>query len=152
MKRVVTGRGSDGRDTITHESAVDPVAGMPGSTNQTRLCWAMPMAVTLPADGSDPVAAGIMSMPAPGEARFVLVTFAPNSASPVHVTPTVDCVAVVAGELWLVMEDGSEALIVAGDAVVQNGTLHAWQNRSDQPCTIAATMIGATLPATNRAS
>lgn len=146
MKRVVTGRGSDGRDTIMCENGVEPAAGMPGSASQTRLCWATPDGIVLPGDGTDPVAAAVMSMPAPGEARFVFVTFAPNSASPMHLTPTMDCVAIVSGELWLVMEDGSEARLAAGDAVVQNGTRHAWENRSGQPCTIAATMIGAVLP------
>ncbi len=143
MRRIVTGQGNDGRDTIVIDDAVTPVAGMAGSTNQTRVYWASPVHLQLPADGGDSVADGAMSMPVPGETRFLFVTFAPNAATPVHATPTVDYVAVVAGELWLVMEDGSETRLVAGDAVVQNGTRHAWANRSAQPCTIAATLIGA---------
>lgn len=142
MKRVVTGKGADGADAIVSIGTVDPAPGMGGSS-QTRLCWTTPADLTLPVDGADPVAGVAMSMPAPGEARFVFVTFAPNSASPMHVTQTVDCAVVVDGELWLVMEDGSEAWLTVGDAVVQNGTRHAWVNRSDKPCTLAATMIGA---------
>lgn len=142
MKRVVTGIGADGRDAILQESEISPVAGLPGSTNQTRLCWASPDQISLPFGAADPVTQ-LMSMPGPGETRFIFVTFAPNSATPLHATPTLDYVAVVFGELWLVMEDGSECRIGVGDAVVQNGTRHIWENRSAEPCTIAATMIGA---------
>jgi len=141
VKRLVTGAGAGG-DTIVRRDVVQPITGMEGSSNQTRLCWATPDRVILPGDGTDPVATGLMSMPAPGEARFVFVTFAPHSATPMHATPTIDFVAVVSGELWLVMEDGSESCIGVGDAVVQNGTRHIWENRSAEPCTIAATMIG----------
>lgn len=143
MKRIVTGRGEDGRDTVLIDDAVTGIAGMKGSTNETRLCWATPTHLHLPGDGTDPVENGVMSMPAPGEARFLFVTFAPGTSTPVHATPTIDFIAAVAGELWLVMEDGSESRLIAGDAVIQNGTRHAWENRSGLPCTIAATMIGA---------
>lgn len=143
MKRVVTGVGADGRDTILWQDDVEPIAGMPGSSNETRLCWSSPARIALPSDGSDPVVERTMSMPNPGEARFLFLTFAPQSATPVHATPTLDYVTVVSGELWLVMEDGGECRLAAGDAVVQNGTRHAWENRSAVPCTIAATLIGA---------
>lgn len=143
MKRVVTGAAADGRDGILAEGAIEPAAGRPGSSNQTRLHWAVPERPVLPHDGYDPLAAALTPMPAPGEGRFMTVTFAPGSGAPMHATPTVDFVAVMAGELWLVMPDGSESRLSAGDTVVQNGTLHAWENRSDAPCTIAATMIGA---------
>jgi uncharacterized cupin superfamily protein len=39
---------------------------------------------------------------------------------------------VLAGEIWLVLDDGSETRLGAGDVVVQRGTDHAWENRSDR--------------------
>ena len=143
MKRIVTGKAADGRDTIIAEGTVDPIAGMRGSGNETRLCWATSDRSRLPHEGADPVDGGQMTMPAPGESRFVFVTFPPGSVTPMHATPTIDCVAVVVGEIWLVMESGSECRLEVGDSIIQTGTRHAWANRSLQPCTIAAFMMGA---------
>ena len=37
--------------------------------------------------------------------------------------------------------DDSEVLLKAGDIVVQRGTQHAWENRSDKPARMAFIMI-----------
>ena len=60
-----------------------------------------------------------------------------------HTTHTVDFDLVVSGEVWLELDDGAEVHLRAGDGVVQNGTRHAWRNRSDQPCVIAVALVGA---------
>ncbi|MGC5567808.1 cupin domain-containing protein [Streptomyces sp. FR-108] len=59
-----------------------------------------------------------------------------------HTTPTVDYVIVLEGELWLELDHGSETLLRKGDVVIQNGTPHAWHNRTSQPATIAAVSVG----------
>lgn len=59
-----------------------------------------------------------------------------------HATDTVDVVTLIAGELFLVLEEG-ETKLRPGDSVVQRGTKHAWSNRSDRPATIVATQIAA---------
>jgi hypothetical protein len=40
-----------------------------------------------------------------------------------------------------VLETG-EIHLKAGDVLVQNGTRHSWENRSDQPCTMIGVMVG----------
>jgi mannose-6-phosphate isomerase-like protein (cupin superfamily) len=47
-----------------------------------------------------------------------------------HRTRTLDYVVVIEGELVLILDD-SEAILKPGDVVVQRGTDHAWENRSD---------------------
>ena len=47
-----------------------------------------------------------------------------------HRTRTLDYVVVIAGELVLILDD-SEVTLRPGDVVVQRGTDHAWENRSD---------------------
>ncbi len=143
MNRIVTGLGADGRGTIVRSDELVPVVAIAGSKNETRLCWATSGPLTLPYDGVDSRAQGSAMFPGPEETRFLFVTFAANSKSAMHATPTIDYVVVIAGELWLIMEDGQECKLVAGDGVVQNGTVHAWDNRSAQPCTIGVTMLGA---------
>jgi mannose-6-phosphate isomerase-like protein (cupin superfamily) len=46
-----------------------------------------------------------------------------------HRTRTLDYVVVIEGELVLILDD-SEVILKPGDAVVQRGTDHAWENRS----------------------
>jgi|SRR4051812_13711781 len=57
-----------------------------------------------------------------------------------HRTDTVDLVTVVAGEVWLILDDG-EVLLEQGDTVVQRGTWHAWSNRSDDDCRLSTVTI-----------
>jgi uncharacterized cupin superfamily protein len=48
-----------------------------------------------------------------------------------HRTQTLDYVVVIEGELVLLLDD-SEVTLKQGDVVVQRGTNHAWENRSDK--------------------
>jgi hypothetical protein len=60
-----------------------------------------------------------------------------------HTTDTVDFDVVVSGEVYLELDDGAEILLKAGACVIQNGTRHAWHNRSSENCVIAVTLVGA---------
>jgi len=57
-----------------------------------------------------------------------------------HRTQTVDYGIVLAGELTLVMDRG-ETVVRAGDIVIQQGTNHAWANRSGKDCRVAFVLI-----------
>jgi quercetin dioxygenase-like cupin family protein len=60
-----------------------------------------------------------------------------------HTTDTVDFDVVISGEVYLELDDGAEVLLTAGDCVIQNGTRHAWHNRSSEKCVVAVTLVGA---------
>lgn len=62
-----------------------------------------------------------------------------------HRTDSIDYLVVVSGEMWMVMDEG-EVLLRPGSCVVQQGTSHAWVNRSGQPCVLAAILVGANTP------
>lgn len=57
-----------------------------------------------------------------------------------HKTKTVDYGIVLEGEIVLVL-DKSEATIQQGDIIIQNGTNHAWANRSGKICRMAFILI-----------
>jgi mannose-6-phosphate isomerase-like protein (cupin superfamily) len=61
----------------------------------------------------------------------------------VHTTDTLDYGFILEGELTLELDDGAETILKAGDFYVQNGTRHAWHNRSGAKAVVAAIMIGA---------
>ena len=60
-----------------------------------------------------------------------------------HTTDTIDFDVIVFGEVFLELDDGAEVLLKAGECVIQNGTRHAWHNRSGEKCVIAVTLLGA---------
>ena len=57
-----------------------------------------------------------------------------------HKTETVDYGIVLEGEMTLVLDRG-ETVIKAGDIIIQNGTNHAWANRSGKICRMAFVLI-----------
>jgi hypothetical protein len=69
-------------------------------------------------------------------------SFSEGDVPGMHTTETVDIVTILFGEIWAIVETG-ETLMKAGDSLVQRGTKHAWSNRSDAPCTIAALQVSA---------
>ena len=124
-------------------------------------------------DGPDdpPPGHGQAHFPPPGGLRFNIYTVPPQGAGPgaartaeaereleralpgrsrymetgqdgMHRTPTLDLICVLSGEVWLELDDG-EIHLRQGDCVVQNGTRHAWRNRSGAPCSMAVVLIGA---------
>ncbi len=60
-----------------------------------------------------------------------------------HKTPTIDYGVLLEGELWLELDNGEQRLVRAGDVVIQNGTRHAWRNKSEQPAKAIFFMLGA---------
>ncbi len=69
----------------------------------------------------------------------------------VHRTETVDYGIVLEGEIFLLLDD-SEVHLKAGDVVVQRGTDHAWENRSDRPARMAFVLVDGVFSQELRAS
>jgi mannose-6-phosphate isomerase-like protein (cupin superfamily) len=59
-----------------------------------------------------------------------------------HKTNSLDYLVVISGEMTMEMEHGS-TIIKQGDCIVQRGTNHAWVNKSDKSCLLAAILIDA---------
>jgi hypothetical protein len=68
--------------------------------------------------------------------------FEPNSPG-MHTTDTIDYGIVLSGEIWLELDDGVTEHLRPHDVVIQNGTRHAWRNRSDHEAVMAFVLIGA---------
>jgi hypothetical protein len=81
--------------------------------------------------------------------------YAPADGPRLHWHNTFDIQWVVAGELVIIMDDGTEETLRPGDAVVQHGTNHAWEVRSPEGAVVClfmlgASRVGASPPAENR--
>ena len=58
-----------------------------------------------------------------------------------HRTQSIDYGIVLEGEIWLVLDDGSQTRLGPGDVAIQRGTDHAWENRSDRPARIVFVLV-----------
>ncbi|SFA92454.1 Cupin domain-containing protein [Pseudomonas sp. NFIX10] len=164
IRRIVTGHNAQGRAIVVSDEScphVDVIMGI--ETCATTELWT----TQVPADNAvqgDPVTLPHRIAPPVGGAVFRVVEFPPDrewkdklqagqklldtgdknqSTNPMlHRTESVDFVMVLAGEIYSVLDEG-EVLMRAGDVMVQRGTNHAWENRSEQPCRVGFVLIDA---------
>jgi len=171
IRRVVTGHSPEGKAIFASDTMVEgtTVALAPG--NEIHRLWGADETATFPDDGSTPTFPAYF--PEVGGFRFGLFTVPPvteidltkidmESAAleieekwpgmadhmelenpGMHTTDTIDYEYVISGEVWLELDDGEEVCLKAGDTVVQNGTRHAWRNKTDHPCQMVVCLIGA---------
>ena len=171
IRRVVTGHDANGRANILFDDLapnVTELKGWPGAA-VTEL-WVTDEAPVNNAGAADRSLRPLRHDPTPAGTIFRVVELPPDrpeikidTASTfgelgsthmpksedsarhpsMHKTDSIDYLVVIAGEMWMVMEEG-EVLLRQGDCIVQRGTNHASVNRSDRPCLLAAILIPAT--------
>jgi hypothetical protein len=164
ITRIVTHNLPDGTSDFASNGPADPVdaAALAGFTFYPM--WATEQHESLP-DG-----ASRDYFPGPDGTRLVGVTWAPaghtsegsdseadiaeaeallpgllgvfEPGTPFHTTQSIDYGICLDGEMWLMLDDGRETRITPGTVVVQRGTRHAWENRSDKPATMVFAQVG----------
>jgi mannose-6-phosphate isomerase-like protein (cupin superfamily) len=171
VRCVVTGQNSEGTSVIVSDTQVEPVTVslLPGA--EFHQLWGSDTPPLLPTSGEPPERSGYF--PPAGGYRFAVFTLGPDSVTlpadldfgaaleevsrklpglaeamepdnpGMHTTDTVDIDLLLSGELWLELDDGQEVHLRAGDCVVQNGTRHAWHNRTSEPAVVFVTLLGA---------
>jgi mannose-6-phosphate isomerase-like protein (cupin superfamily) len=171
IRCVVTGQTPSGKSVFVRDTPVKPVtlALFPGY--EFHRLWGSDSTPELPSDGTPPPHPRYF--PPTSGFRFGFFTIPPdtttridrlNTASAIeeiqqklsgmldvlerdhpgmHTTDTIDFDVVVFGEVVLELDDGAEVHLQPGDCVIQNGTRHAWHNRSSANCVIAVTLLGA---------
>jgi quercetin dioxygenase-like cupin family protein len=140
----VTGHDAQGRSVICSDGPV------PKSLTRTDAVfhevWStaeMPARIR-PDEPAEPTDRPLRTPPEPGGTVIRIVDIQPRAASPMHRTESVDYGIVLDGEIHLVLGDGSETRLTAGDVVVQRGTDHAWENRTDSITRIAFILVDGT--------
>lgn len=158
FRRLVTGDDADGKAIFLKDEICPNVHAIMGtSTFATTELWkTFATPAILAKEAADP-AAGPTGVPPPlGGTVFRVVEFPPdrvwlqkqpnNAGAMMHKTPSIDYAYVIDGEIYAVLDKG-EALMQAGDVLIQRGTNHAWANRSERPCRVLFVLVSATLPA-----
>lgn len=173
VRRVVTGHAGGKSVFVSDGPAPKAkiYSAVPGAASA--LLWETAPMPEVPNKKPEAISATSLYVPPAGETRLMYVTFPPDAVmmSPsfnpaaagqeymehmpelttkfemdhpgMHTTDTVDYGIVLEGEVWLELDDGKEVHLRQHDAIVQNGTRHAWRNKSDKPVKLAFVLIGA---------
>ena len=146
-RRIVTGHAADGRSIVLSDGAVPHVREFPNARfDEVWATGAAPEALA-PEPSTEPTSAAPGIGPDVGGSTIRIIDFEPGGGqSPMHRTRTIDYGIVVEGEVVLILSD-SEVSLAAGDVVIQRGTDHAWQNRSDKPAKMVFVLIDAAFDA-----
>jgi hypothetical protein len=154
-RRLVTGTGPGMRSTVTADGPA-PVSGMEGYPGiEIARLWSTDGGGPPGTAGTGPDQSSAAFYPPPGGTRFIRISYPPGfgASDPdadasrlsrllMHRTATVDYGIMLAGELTLVLEDGSATVLRAGDVLVQNGVVHGWRNAGPDTAVAVFVLVG----------
>jgi hypothetical protein len=176
IRRVVTGHDATGKAIVLIDGPSPYKNVRPGSGTAARLLWVTDRTPADMAGSADRANVKIGIAPPAGGSIFRIVDFPPTTDEEIaklgndfmqaqishgdhggskyrapthpfmHRTQSIDYAIVMAGEIDMLVDDGKEIHLAAGDVLVQQGTNHAWINRSGKPCRIAFILIDAADP------
>src|SRR5215469_9984191 len=141
-RRIVTAHDAQGRSIVGSDSVIGSQLGKLQASIEVANIW---INETMPPvlDGTDPTTKLFPMLPRNGGAVFRLLELAPGTAPHMHKTETIDYIVVTAGELTMLLDDGTELVMKPHDVMIQRATVHGWANRSDRPCRFATVVIDA---------
>jgi mannose-6-phosphate isomerase-like protein (cupin superfamily) len=142
-RRVVTGHDAEGKSVFLSDEAPPqnhPMQGEGVGADFIEMWSTTEPVPTLTAqEAEEPNDRAFTIMPPSGHLLRIIDIYPPSQSGKrtvMHRTRTLDYVVVIEGELVLLLDD-SETLLKKGDVVVQRGTMHAWENRSDRMARMA---------------
>jgi hypothetical protein len=137
-RRVVTGHDENGKSIVLSDGPPPQNHPMQGGAIGADFfeMWSdstvIPLLTSIPA--TEPNERPFTIMPPSGHLIRIIDVYPPHMGGKrtiMHRTRTLDYAVVIEGEVVLLLED-SEVLLKKGVVVVQRGTNHAWENRSDK--------------------
>ena len=172
IRRVVTGHNREGKAVFVSDTAIEPTRFTTVNGTEFHRLWGMDQTPTFPNNGSEPEyrewfppvggfrfaqwtippastvqPKGIDPTAARAEWERLTpglwATGVPEAGPGMHRSNTVDCIYIMSGRVILQLDDGAKVTLQAGDAVIQNGTIHAWHNPFDEPCRLLCAIVGA---------
>jgi quercetin dioxygenase-like cupin family protein len=150
-RRIVTGHDASGKSVVLSDAPSPRTLDIGiAAFHEIWITAQMPVQI----DASEPESTDrpVRVPPPAGGVSIRFIDTAPGAESPMHRTETVDLGVVLEGEIWMLLDDGSETRVGVGDAVIQRGTNHAWANRSDRPVRMLFVLIDGEISDELRAS
>jgi mannose-6-phosphate isomerase-like protein (cupin superfamily) len=143
IRRVVTGHDAHGKSIVLADGPPPQFHSMLGPSVGADFfeVWnvATPVPVLTATEPSEPNEREFTIMPTSGHLLRIIEIYPPSEGgqrTEMHRTKTLDYAVVIEGEVVLVLDD-SEVTLRKSNVVVQRGTDHAWENRSDKRAVVA---------------
>jgi quercetin dioxygenase-like cupin family protein len=141
-RRIVTGHNDNLNATITRDSLIEGKETQHGPWIQ--LLWSSeqhPPDINTTEDKGQ-VATGLSN-----DGTIVrIVDFPPHSRGMVHRSMTLDYIFVLQGDIVLTLDDGSRTNVRENEAVVQQATMHSWDNETDGWTRLLCVLIASNAP------
>jgi quercetin dioxygenase-like cupin family protein len=144
LRRIVTGHGADGVARMLTDATPGNRKVAP-SGNVSTLIWSTdecPADIAVGETIEDYGARILGTAPPARGTRFAIIDFAPHTIGAVHRTDSLDYVICLFGEIEMQMDE-SVVTMKAGDVMVQRGTNHGWNNRSDRTARLVFVLMDA---------
>jgi mannose-6-phosphate isomerase-like protein (cupin superfamily) len=174
IRRVVTGHDDTGKAIVLSDGPNPHRSVRPGSTTVGRLLWVTDQSPADISGRADRAAVKIGIAPPAGGSVFRVVDFPPTTDEEIakldvdhmhksmphdesatkyrppshpfmHRTRSIDYAIVMSGEIDMKLDE-EEIHLKEGDVLIQQGTNHAWINRSGKTCRVAFILIDAVEP------
>lgn len=78
-----------------------------------------------------------------------IVDFPPHTVGQIHRSISLDYILVLKGKVVLTLDDGSKTPVEEGGLVVQQATMHGWDNETDEWARILCVLVPAQAPVIN---
>jgi quercetin dioxygenase-like cupin family protein len=141
-RRVITGHDRHKKAKVIRDDIAANISTRTNASSTTIWCTkAVPVRQPPDDSGEDMGARHIMGAP-PNGTRLMIMDLFPGAHGAMHRTDTLDYVIAIEGEVEMLLDDSSVTLR-AGDVLVQQGTIHAWTNRTDRHARLAIVLVDA---------
>lgn len=150
-RRIVTGHTPEGKSVVLSDGTPPNIRDRGTGVDFIEIWNTTASPAVVLADEPEPTDGPLVTPPPPGGTKIRFNDFFPGHIDKLppradgrhkmmHRTASIDYGIVLEGEIWMILDD-SEVLLKAGDVVIQRGTDHAWENRSDQVCRMAFVLV-----------
>ena len=145
IRRIVTSHNDQSKAVISIDDLVQGEIAPHGSA--ATLIWS---AESSPADVSSKEDKGKLETGLVNNGSVIrVVDFPPHSTGKFHRTISLDFVLVMKGTVSLTLDDGSKTPVSEGGVVVQQATMHGWDNDTDDWARIFVVLTAAKEPVVN---
>ena len=142
VRRVVTGHDAHQQAKVVRDGIATNISPRPNAASTTIWCTES-VPVDLPLAGDDDLGERLInSGTPPNGTRLMVMDLFPGCQGAMHRTDTLDYVIAIEGEVEMLLDD-SCVVLRAGDILIQQGTIHAWTNRTDKHARLAIVLVDA---------
>ncbi len=130
IRRIVTGHNNKGEAIFASDNRYKTVV-IPSGDAAMATIWttaSVPADLNDETDGRNRDAGTTLK----GGSVIRVVDMLPNASSPMHRTSSIDYGIVISGAIELELDNQVFKTMVAGDIIVQRGTIHKWRNPSSE--------------------